>query len=194
MPLPPGSLQAFAQMTLSPSALPGSLPLGYKFCKATGLVCTPDYHEIPRSLSKKNRFSQHGLGLTATLIPYPTTERHPSLIFFIKMSEFWAKYHKAGPGQGCVRLPVGPELNEEHGKFLMCYDCWELWGPGTALSCELEYRGTVRYPAHVKRRQLAREGSHHRGLELLSHFVKVSAITEAPNGHFLRQTAAGPAS
>lgn len=118
-------------MTLSPSSLSGSLPLAYKFCKATGLVCISNYHE-------KNKFSQHGPGLTATLIPYSTTELYPGLIFF-KMWEFWAKCHKAGHGQGCVILLVGPELNEEHGKSLVCYDCWQLRGRGAAVSHELAH-------------------------------------------------------
>lgn len=75
---------------------------------------------MPRSLA-------HGLGLTATLIPYPTTELSLSLICFIKMLEFWAKYRKAGHGQGSVTLPVGPELSEEHGKSLLCCDCWSCY-------------------------------------------------------------------
>jgi hypothetical protein len=57
----------------------------------------------------------------------------------IKILEFWVKYRKAGQGQGCATLPMGPELSEEHGKSLLCYDCWQLWGPGAAVSCELTY-------------------------------------------------------
>lgn len=97
-------------------------------------------------------------------------------------------------GRAVLTLPVGPELSEEYGKSLLCCDCWQLWGPGAAVSCELAYCGAVLYPAHAKQQQLAHEGSHPREMGLLSLFVKVSAVSEAPNGPFLRQTAAGPAS